>query len=51
MASGKRERALAAQGSERPLGELASTRDVTEMKGQTGKIAVRSPSAGVETST
>ena len=51
MASGKRERALAAQGSERPLGESTSTRDVTEMKGQTGKIAVRSPSAGVETST
>ena len=57
MASGRSKRALAAQGSERPLSESTYTRDVTEMKRRipcplgTGEIAVRSPSAGVETST
>ena len=57
MASGREERELATQGSERPLGESASTRDAAEMKSRkqcplgTGEIAVRSPSAGVETST
>ena len=51
MASGRGERALAAQGSERPLGESTSTRDVTEMKSRmqcplgTGKMTMRSPSA------
>ena len=50
MASGRGERALAAQGSERPLGESTSNRDVTEMKSrmqcplETGEIAVHSPS-------
>ena len=57
MFSGREERALAAQGSERPVGESASTRDATEMKRRTqcplgtGKIAVRSPSASGEAST
>ena len=57
MASGRGERELAAQGSERPLGESASTRDAAEMKSRkqcplgTGKIAVRSPSVSAVTST
>ena len=57
MASGSGERELAAQGSERPLGESTSTRDVTEMKSRTqcplgtGKLTVRSPSASEVTST
>ena len=57
MGSGREERELAAQGSERPLGESASTRDVAEMKSRTqcplgtGEIAVRSPSADTVTST
>ena len=57
MASGREERELAAQGSERPLGESTSTRDVTEMKSRTqcplgtGKLTVSSPSAGFKTST
>ena len=57
MASGREERELAAQGSERPLGESASTRDATEMKSRTqsplgtGEIAVRSPSAQETAST
>ena len=57
MASGRSEGALAAQGSERPLGESTSTRDATEMKRRvssplgTGEIAVRSPSTGAVTST
>ena len=48
---------LAAQGSERPLGESTSTRDATEMKRRvssplgTGEIAVRSPSTGAVTRT
>ena len=50
MASGNGGRELAAQGSERPLGESASTRDAAEMKRRvpsplgTGRIAVTSPS-------
>ena len=49
MFSGREERALAAQGSECPLGESTSTRDVAEMKSRiqspigTCKIAVQSP--------
>ena len=48
---------LAVQGSERPLGESTSTRDVTEMKCRitsplrTGKVTMRSPSASEVTST
>ena len=50
MASGRGERALAAQGSERPLGESTSIRDVTEMRRRvpsplgTGKLTLLSPS-------
>ena len=50
MISGRSERELTTQGSERPLGESTSIRDVTEMKSRkqcplgTGKIAVLSPS-------
>ena len=57
MASGRSERALAAQGSERPLGESTYTRDVAEMKRWvpcplgTGKGTVCSPSASEVTST
>ena len=57
MASGRGERVLAAQGSERPLGESTSTRDVTKMKRRipsplgTGKVTMRSPSANEVTST
>ena len=57
MASGRSERALAAQGSERPLGESTYTRDVAEMKRRvpcplgTGKEPVCSPSASEVTST
>ena len=57
MASGREERELAAQGSERPLGESTSTRDVTEMKCRvqcplrTGKVTMRPPSASEMTST
>ena len=57
MFSGQEERALAAQGSERPLGESASTRDATEMKSRTqsplgtGKLTVNAPSASGVAST
>ena len=57
MASGNGGRELVAQGSERPLGESASTRDAAEMKRRvpsplgTGKIAVQSPSAQETAST
>ena len=57
MASGRGEKALAAQGSERPLGESTSTRDVTEMKCRvqcplgTGKVTVFSPSVSEIAST
>ena len=57
MVSGGGERELAAQGSERPLGESTSSRDVTEMKCRTsrplatGKMTVHSPSASEVTST
>ena len=57
MASGREERALAAQGSECPLGESASTRDATEMKRRvpsplgTGKLTVSSPSERENAST
>ena len=57
MASGRSKRALAAQGSERPLGESTSTRDVTEMKCRvqcplgTGKVTVFSPSVSEVAST
>ena len=50
MASGRGGRELAAQGSERPLGESTSTRDAIEMKRRvpsplgTGKLTVSSPS-------
>ena len=48
---------MAAQGSERPLGESTSTRDVTEMKSRmqsplgTGKMKMCSPSGGAGTRT
>ena len=57
MFSGREERALAAQGSERPLGESASTSDANEMKSRTqsplgtGKITVQSPSTQETAST
>ena len=57
MASGRSERALAAQGSERPLGESTSIRDVAEMKRRvpcplgTGRVTVCSPSASGVAST
>ena len=57
MASGRGGRELAAQGSERPLGESASTRDATEMKRRvpsplgTGKLTVSSPSERENAST
>ena len=57
MSSGRGERALAARGSKRPLGESTSNRDVTEMKSRnqcplgTGKIAVNAPSVNEEAST
>ena len=57
MASGRGERALAAQGSERPLGESTSTRDVAEMKRRvpsplgTGKVTMFSSSASEVAST
>ena len=57
MASGRGERELAAQGSERPLGESTSTRDVTEIKHRvqcplgTGKVTVFSPSVSEMAST
>ena len=50
MVSRRGKRALAMQGSERPLGESASTRDAAEMKRRvpsplgTGKLTVSSPS-------
>ena len=50
MASGRSKQALAAQGSERPLGESTSNRDVTEMRRRiqsplgTGEMTVSSPS-------
>ena len=57
MSSGGGERALAARGSKRPLGESASIRDATEMKSRnqcplgTGKVAVNAPSVSGEAST
>ena len=57
MASGRGERELAAQGSERPLGESTSIRDVAEMKRRvqcplgTGKVTVFSPSVSEVAST
>ena len=57
MASGNGGRELATQGRERPLGESASTRDVTKMRRRvpsplgTGRIAVQSASAQETAST
>ena len=57
MASGRGERTLTAQGSERPLGESTSIRDVAEMKRRvpcplgTGKVTMFSSSASEMAST